>query len=78
MAVITVVPTDRGVRDKLVIVATTGLLEVSVQAPDEVDVGVTRLTLATLSSVKEISVKVPKTGVSAVMVSVIDFVADFH
>jgi len=74
----TVVPTDRGVRDKPEIVATAGLLEARVQAPDEVEVGVTRLTLATLSSVKEISVKVPKTGVSAVMVNVIDLVADFH
>ena len=72
------VPTDFGVSERFVTVATAGLLEVNVQAPDEVEVGVTRLTFATLSKVKMMFVKVPNIGVRAVMVIVIDAVADFH
>ena len=72
------VPTDFGVRLRFKTDATAGLLDVNVQAPEEVDVGFTKLTLATLSKVSEMFVKVPKIGVSAVIVTVIDLVADFH
>ena len=77
-AVITVVPIFRGVRTRPEIVATAGWLEVRIHDPDDVDVGVTRFTLATLSKVMTKLVKVPTVGVSAKIVNFIEIVADFH
>ncbi len=78
VAVITVVPKAKGVTVFLSIDATVGLDEVNVHAPGELDLGETRVKLATLSFVTLISPKVPSTGAIGTTVNFIDAVADFQ
>lgn len=58
--------------------ATRGLDEVNVHPPGELDLGATRVKLATLSFVTLISPKVPRAGAIGTTVNFIDAEADFQ
>ena len=68
----TVVPNVRGVTIFLSTDATAGLDDANVQPPGDVDVGATRLRLATLSFMIVMSPKVPNTGAITCTVNLMD------
>ena len=72
MAVITVVPNDKGVTTLETTEATLGLEDVKVHDAGEVDFGPTRLILATLSFIIEMSPNVPRVGARVTTVSLIE------